>query len=306
MLDPRLLRERPEVVAAGIRARAASVPPDELRGPTHRRRGLARRSRSSEGAAEPGVRGRSPPPSAAAATRPPRSRSRRRVGEEISALEAELRTPRRRSGSSALRFPNVPHPSGPGRRLRGRQRRGAPLGRAPGLRVRAPPPLGARRAPGDPRLRAGRPARQGPLHGAVGARRAARARARPVHAGRPHEAARLPGGLGPAPRERGDDARDGPAPEVRGGAVQDRRAGGRPPALPDPDRRGAADGPPRGRDPGRRDAAAEVHGLHAVLPAGGRLLREGHAGHDPPAPVRQGRAGEARRRRRRPTTSSRP
>ena len=157
---------------------------------------------------------------------------------------------------------------------------------------RRAPPLGARRAPGDPRLRARRQARQGALHGAVGARRAARARPRPVHAGPPHEAARLPGGLGPASRERGDDARDGPAPEVRGGALQDRRAGGGPVALPHSHRRGAADRAAQGRDPRGRDAAAKVHRVHAVLPPRGRVVREGHAGLPPPAPVRQGRARE--------------
>ena len=40
-------------------------------------------------------------------------------------------------------------------------------------------------------------------------------------------------------------------------------------------------------------AAAQVRGLHALLPLGGRLLRQGRARPDPPAPVPQGRAGEA-------------
>jgi seryl-tRNA synthetase len=42
------------------------------------------------------------------------------------------------------------------------------------------------------------------------------------------------------------------------------------------------------------DAAARLHGLHAVLPRGGGQRRPGHARHDPRAPVRQGRAGEVR------------
>ena len=37
--------------------------------------------------------------------------------------------------------------------------------------------------------------------------------------------------------------------------------------------------------------AAQIRRAHAVLPLGGRLLRQGHARHDPPAPVREGRAG---------------
>ena len=44
------------------------------------------------------------------------------------------------------------------------------------------------------------------------------------------------------------------------------------------------------RDPRRRRAADQAHRAHAVLPLGGGQLRQGHARHDPPAPVRQGRA----------------
>ena len=40
-----------------------------------------------------------------------------------------------------------------------------------------------------------------------------------------------------------------------------------------------------------------LHRPHALLPRRGRLLRQGRARHDPPAPVRQGRAGAARRAR---------
>ena len=45
---------------------------------------------------------------------------------------------------------------------------------------------------------------------------------------------------------------------------------------------------------GRR-AADQADRAHAVLPLGGGQLRQGHARHDPPAPVRQGRAGADRR-----------
>ena len=41
-----------------------------------------------------------------------------------------------------------------------------------------------------------------------------------------------------------------------------------------------------------RAAADPLHRLHAVLPQRGRLVRRGRARPDPPAPVRQGRAGE--------------
>jgi seryl-tRNA synthetase len=43
-------------------------------------------------------------------------------------------------------------------------------------------------------------------------------------------------------------------------------------------------------DPGCGCSAAQVHGAYTVLSLGGRLLRSGHAGHDSPAPVREGGA----------------
>ena len=48
----------------------------------------------------------------------------------------------------------------------------------------------------------------------------------------------------------------------------------------------------RRRDPRRRAAAAALHGLHAVLPQRGGLVRRRRARADPPAPVRQGGARE--------------
>ena len=50
-----------------------------------------------------------------------------------------------------------------------------------------------------------------------------------------------------------------------------------------------------------RRAADQVDGAHAVLPLGSRQLRQGHARHDPPAPVRQGRDGAGRASRASPT-----
>ena len=44
--------------------------------------------------------------------------------------------------------------------------------------------------------------------------------------------------------------------------------------------------------------------LHALLSLGGRCCRQGHQGHDPPASVHQGRAGQHHRRRRNPTPST--
>ena len=54
-----------------------------------------------------------------------------------------------------------------------------------------------------------------------------------------------------------------------------------------------------------RGAAAAVHRVLAVLSRRGRRRRQGHARPDPPAPVRQGRARQARRRPRPATASSR-
>ena len=49
-----------------------------------------------------------------------------------------------------------------------------------------------------------------------------------------------------------------------------------------------------------------AHRADALLPLRGRCRRQGHQGHDPPAPVHQGRAGERHRRRSspRPSTSA--
>ena len=59
------------------------------------------------------------------------------------------------------------------------------------------------------------------------------------------------------------------------------------------------------RSSSRAELPHPLHRLLAVLPRRGRQLRQGHARPDPPAPVRQGRAREVRRRPRRATTSSR-
>ena len=52
-----------------------------------------------------------------------------------------------------------------------------------------------------------------------------------------------------------------------------------------------------------RHAALALHRLHALLPPRGGHLRQGHEGHLPAAPVRQGRAGQDHHCRPRPTTS---
>ena len=117
-------------------------------------------------------------------------------------------------------------------------------------------------------------------------------RAHQLHARAPHRRARLHRGGAAVPRERGRADRHREPAEVRSGPLQDR---GRLGSLPDPDRGGAADESPSRGDPRRPSAAAEVLRLHAVLPQRGRLVRRGRARPDPPAPVRQGGAGEVRR-----------
>ena len=52
--------------------------------------------------------------------------------------------------------------------------------------------------------------------------------------------------------------------------------------------RGAARGVPLRRDPRRRDVAAALRRVQPLLPQGGRLARQGHAGDHPRALVRQG------------------
>ena len=54
-----------------------------------------------------------------------------------------------------------------------------------------------------------------------------------------------------------------------------------------------------------RRAADQADRAHAVLPLGGGQLRQGHARHDPPAPVRQGRARADRASRHARTRRSR-
>jgi seryl-tRNA synthetase len=112
VLDPRLLRERPETVETGLRARGGSVSLDEYRALDGRRRALlqasdelkARRNRASETVAQAKRRGQD------GATAIEESR---RVGDEIRTLDGEQRAVDAALGELALRFPNLPHASVP-------------------------------------------------------------------------------------------------------------------------------------------------------------------------------------------------
>jgi seryl-tRNA synthetase len=112
VLDPRLLRDQPDQVAAGARARGAAVPLDEHRETdARRRRSLheadelrARRNRATEAVAQAKRRGED----AAAAVA-----ESREVGQAIQALEGLVRAAEAELQALALRFPNLPHPTVP-------------------------------------------------------------------------------------------------------------------------------------------------------------------------------------------------
>ena len=278
---PRDARRR-DLARAGARRRRRAPPAgDRGRGPQGRAQPRLRGDRAGQAArrGSAGVRRRGCAKSAIA------SRPSTRLVKEA---DAQARGPAARGAEPAA-------PERAGGPLGRRQRRGAPLGRAAAVRLRAEAALRDRRGPRHPRLRPGEQDRQVALHRDVGRGVAARPGARPAHAGSPHPRARLHRGLGAAPGEPGDHGRRGDAAEVRGADVPDGGARRGPHPLPDPDRGGRADRAARGRDPARGRAAEAVLRVHALLSPRGGHLRPGHQGHDPPAPVRQGRDGEGRR-----------
>ena len=247
MLDPRLLREHPDRVEAR-EARGSQAPLQEFLDVDGAAAGRCAKSRSSRPAGIGSPR-RSPPPSGGRSGRdrvdrgvPDARRRYPRAGPAILALDGAL-------AELALQFPNVPHPDVPPGAVRRRERRDPAAGASRASFASRPGRTGSSaRSWGSstPSAAPGSRSRASPCSGDGGA---ARARARAAHARPPHQGARVPGSLGPAPRQRRDDARHRPAPEVRGGPVQDRRARGRPGALPDPHGRGAAHGHACGRDP---------------------------------------------------------
>ncbi|HSB61502.1 MAG TPA: serine--tRNA ligase, partial [Vicinamibacteria bacterium] len=112
MLDPRLLRQEPETLAAAFAARGARVPLDDYRAAAETRRevlraveGLkARRNQLTQEVAAAKRRGED----AAAHVE-----ASRHLGGDIAARESELHTLDARLAELALQFPNVPHPSVP-------------------------------------------------------------------------------------------------------------------------------------------------------------------------------------------------
>ena len=178
-----------------------------------------------------------------------------------------------------------------GRRGRDGQRRRAGGGRAALLRLRTEAALGAVRIARHHRLRARREALRADVLHARRDGRAAAARGRAVDARPAPRAARLRGAGRAVPRPRADDGEQQQPAEVRRRALP--RCGGGPVAHPDGG--GAADEPARRRDTAAGVAAHQVHGAHAVLPAGAG--RGGLAGARPqaPPPVREGRDVPVRR-----------
>jgi seryl-tRNA synthetase len=112
VLDPRLLRERPEAVETALRARGATVSLEEYRVLDASRRARlqagdelkARRNRASETVAQAKRRGEDATAAIAES---------RQVGEEIRALDAQLRGIESALAEQALRFPNLPHATVP-------------------------------------------------------------------------------------------------------------------------------------------------------------------------------------------------
>jgi seryl-tRNA synthetase len=112
MLDPRILRERPEAAEKAFKDRGADVPLHAYREADGRRRALlrdveekkARRNRSTEAIAGAKRRGED----AAAAIAESRA-----LGDEIQGLDARVRAVDEELAALGLRFPNLPHASVP-------------------------------------------------------------------------------------------------------------------------------------------------------------------------------------------------
>ena len=199
-----------------------------------------------------------------------------------------------RAAGAAARHPEPAQRRHPGRRHRRRRRVRPQLGRAAQLRLHPARPRRPRRAAGHPRSAPGHQAVRAAVRGA------ARARARRWSGPSPGTSSTC------TPRRHGYTEFSVPTLVNRVTMTgtgqlpkfeQDlfKTGGGRPGAVPDPDRRGAADQPARPGDPGARGPAAGLHRAHPVLPLGGRLVRQGHPRADPDARVLQGGAGADRR-----------
>ena len=227
MLDLKLIREQPDAVQRGLATRGgAELVPEILAADADRRRLVteaetlkAERNRTSEAIGQAKRRGENPEPVMA---------RMREVADRIKALDAEVKQVDERMEQLLVELPNLPHPS-------------VPVGETEDDNVET-----ARW--GEPRRFAFEPKTHDVLGEALGildfARAVKLAKSRftvmwgaaarleralvPAHAGPPHGRARLHRGLGAAARERVHHAPHGPAPEVRGAALQDAGAGREP------------------------------------------------------------------------------
>ena len=188
-----------------------------------------------------------------------------------------------------------------GREVGRRQCRGSPLGHAAYVRLSAARSHGYRRRPGAARFSHGSQAVRRAVHVPARRARAAAPCTRTVHARYADRRARLHRVLHALHRQCGDADRHDAAAEIRSRHVRGEAGRGRRgrsgrgrAALPHFDGRDHAHELGARRDPPRRRAADSAHRAFAVLPLRGRKLRQGHARHDPPAPVRQGRDGADR------------
>ena len=231
-------------------------------------------------------------------------------GDELKRLERELERVQTQLRDFLLELPNLPHPIDAGRPVRRRQRRGAPLGHAARVRLRGQGPRRPRRG-----ARLLDFATAAKLAGARftflrGDSRACIARSRSSCS----TCRRSEHGYTECYTPYIVNARDAdghrPAAEVRG-----RHVLGAARAAQDGERASTLYLIPTAEIPLTNivrdeilaaDAAADqADRAHAVLPLRGGQLRQGHARHDPPAPVRQGRDGADRASRASRTRRSR-
>ena len=264
------------------------------------RKDIQTRTQELQAAAQRARRSRSASPRAKGEDAAPLLAEVAGLGDELKALEAELDA---RAGASCATscsmLPNLPHAEHAGGHVGRRQRRGAPLGHAARRstsRRRTTPTSARRSGCSTSRPRPSSPARASRfLRGDLARLHRALAQFMLDVA---HARARLHRVLHAVHRQRRDAGRHDAAAEVRGRHVRG-------------DARAAQQGEEalylistseitltnivRDEILACRVAADQADRAHAVLPLRGGQLRQGHARHDPPAPVRQGRARADRR-----------
>ena len=290
MLDPSYVRDHQEEVRRGLQNRGWNV---------GGRSRAARDARKQETPADSGAR-RSEARSECGRRRSGAGQASREGRERYLRGEPAARaadTPARhraRSGrTTALDHPDVAAERAarqrPRRQERSGQRGRAHVGRADEVRFRAARALGSRARAGHSGIRARHEDVGREICAASRRRRAIVARAYRLHARCAHARARIPRGRAAVSRQSGIARGNGTTAEVRSRPLQGFRRMG---PLSDSHGRGTADEYSSRRDSERRPAAAEVHGLHAVLSQRSGIVRQRRARPHQAAPVREGRDGE--------------